>query len=52
LGSYVNSHFLAVAPQLGAKEKKITFCYITLKSNREAQRASENFLKKMYKMHK
>jgi hypothetical protein len=46
LSSYVASHFLAVAPQSGAKQFfNCTVNYITLNSNCEAQRASKNLKK-------
>jgi hypothetical protein len=46
LGSYVASHCLAVAPQLGAEQKiYCTVYYVTLNSNCEAQRTSKNLKK-------
>jgi hypothetical protein len=46
LSSYVTSHYLAVAPQSGAKQNSYcTVYYITLDPSCEARRASKNLKK-------
>jgi hypothetical protein len=46
LSGYVASHYLAVAPQSGAKQNfYCNVCYLALNSNCEAQRASKNLKK-------
>ncbi len=48
LSSYVTDHWLAVAPQSGAKQNfYCTVYYIILNSNCEAQRASKNLEKQI-----